>query len=245
MEGADAVVDTTFNAPIDGKYQWDKMKDTYSNEDKAEELATLMFDCGKAVGMEYSANESSAFSVSIPHALAYNFGFDSLSVNYYKRDFISDKDWFTLLRNELSSKRPVFYGGMDETGAGHQFLLTGINTDGTVYVNWGWSGNGNGWYAIDHLVYRDKYDFDYQQDITVGMNPQPSPAEGTENTSLLAFYPKIPFSLSTNDKNEILLSDFGIFNCSWRVFQGIYKMIVETEEETPKKWEILFFKNNE
>ncbi len=239
-----AVVETFDNVPIDGKYQWDRMKDTYTSYDTAEELATLMFDCGKAVGMVYSANESSALSVSIPRALAYNFGYDSLSVNYYMRDFISDKDWFTLLRNELSSKRPVFYGGVDQTGAGHQFLLTGINTDGTVYVNWGWSGNGNGWFAIDHLVYRDKYDFAYDQDITIGMNPQTTPAEGTENTSLLAFSPNYPFSLSTNDKNEILLSDFLIFNCSWRVFQGLFKMIVETEEETPKKWEVDFFDEN-
>ena len=244
VEGADAVVDTTFNAPIDGQYEWDEMKDTYTPNNLAKNLATLMFDCGKSVGMAYSAQESGAMSNSIPRALAYNFGYDSLSVNYYMREFISDKDWFTLLRNELSSKRPVFYGGMDQTGAGHQFLLTGINTDGTVYVNWGWSGYGNGWYAIDHLGFGDEYDFAYQQDITVGMNPQTTPAEGTENTSLLAFYPQIPFSLSTNDKNEILLSDFVIFNCSWRVFQGIFKMIVETEEETPKKWEVDFFDEN-
>lgn len=245
VEGANPVVETFDNVPIDGKYQWDRMKDTYTSYDTAEELATLMFDCGKAVGMAYSANESSATSVSIPHALAYNFGYDSLAVNYYMRDFLSDKDWFTLLRNELSSKRPVFFGGMDQTGAGHQFLLTGINTDGTVYVNWGWGGNGNGWFAIDHLVYRNKYDFAYDQDITIGMNPLKTPAEGTENTSLLAFFPQIPISLSTSAKNEILLSNFAIFNSSWRVFHGTFKMIVETEEETPKAWEVDFFDEDE
>lgn len=246
VEGADPVVDKYDDVAIDGEYKWDEMKDTYTPNTLAKNLATLMFDCGKSVGMGYSANGSGAASANIPHALAYNFSYDSLSVNYYIRDFYTDKDWFTLIRNELEIRRPILYSGQDKDKGGHEFLFTGLNTDGMVYVNWGWSGNANGWYAIDNLyIESQNVDFAYYQDMVLGLNPQKTPAEGLENTSLMGFFYDKPFSLSTNENNEILLNDFGIANYSWRVFQGTYKMVIETEEEKPDEYVLTFFGDGE
>lgn len=246
VEGADPVVDKYDDVAIDGEYKWDEMKDTYTPTMLAKNLATLMFDCGKSVGMGYSANGSGAASANIPHALAYNFSYDSLSVNYYIRDFYTDKDWFTLIRNELEIRRPILYSGQDKDKGGHEFLFTGLNTDGMVYVNWGWSGNANGWYAIDNLyIESQNVDFAYDQDMVLGLNPQTTPAEGLDNTSLMGFFYDYPFSLSTNENNEILLNDFGIANYSWRVFQGTFKMIIETEEEKPDEYVLNFFGDDE
>ena len=246
VEGADPVVDKYEDVAIEGEYKWDEMKDTYMSNALAKNLATLMFDCGKSVGMGYSANSSGAACANIPHALAYNFSYDSLSVNYYMRDFYTDKDWFTLIRNELEIRHPILYSGQDKDNGGHAFLFTGLNTDGMVYVNWGWSGNANGWYAIDNL-YIESYNlnFAYGQEMVLGLNPQKTPAEGVENTSLMGFFYDLPFSLSTNENNEILLNDFGIANFSWRLFQGTYKMIIETEEEKPDEYVLNFFRDGE
>ena len=235
VNGADPIIESFDNVPIDGQYKWDKMKDSYSNNETAKEVATLMFDCGKSVDMKYSASGSGSKCASIPHALAYNFSYDSLSVNHYFRNYFSDKEWFTFVRNELENKRPIIYSGTDLKNGGHTFLLTGINTDGMVYINWGWGGLANGWFAIDNL-YIDKlgYYFAYNQEIVVGLNPQKTPAEGLENTSVWSFSPNYNFALSSNARNELLVNSFFIFNLSWRWFVGELRLIIETEEETPK-----------
>lgn len=241
VEGADPVVETFDNVPIDGQYHWDQMKDTYSKNETAEDVATLIFDCGKSVGMTYSENASGSKTASIPHALAYNFSYDSLSVNRFIRSYFSDKEWFTFVRNELENRRPMIYCGTDKVSGGHTFLLTGINTDGMVYINWGWSGLANGWYAIDNLYVEELgYDFAYNQELVVGMNPQKTPPAGVENTSLWSFSPNMNFSLSTNASNQVLIDGFILFNLTWRWFVGDIRMIIETEEETPKAYVIPF-----
>ncbi|MGM9777576.1 MAG: C10 family peptidase, partial [Prevotella sp.] len=155
-------------------------------------------------------------------------------------------DWFTLVRNELEIRRPILYSGLDKDNGGHEFLFTGLNTDGMVYVNWGWSGYANGWYAIDNLyIESQNVDFAYGQEMVLGLNPQKTPAEGVENTSLMGFSYDFPFSLSTNENNEILLNDFVIANFSWRLFQGTYKMVIETEEEKPDEYVIPIFEDGE
>ena len=246
VEGAKPDIDTIYNVPIDGQYKWDNMKDTYAPNALAKNLATLMYDCGKSIGMEYSANQSAAYQNQVAYALAYNFGYDSLSVNYFNRSYLSNKEWYTIVRNELENRRPIIYGGQDDEDGGHTFIVTGINTDGMVYVNWGWDGYCNGWFAIDHLYIENiGADFSSGQEMTVGLNPQKTPAEGLENTSLMGFFYDLPFSLSTNENNEILLNDFGIANFSWRLFQGTYKMIIETEEEKPDEYVLNFFRDGE
>ncbi|MDO5129542.1 MAG: C10 family peptidase [Prevotellaceae bacterium] len=241
VEGAKPDIDTIYNVPIDGQYKWDNMKDTYAPNALAKNLATLMYDCGKSIGMEYSANQSAAYQNQVAYALAYNFGYDSLSVNYFNRSYLSNKEWYTIVRNELENRRPIIYGGQDDEDGGHTFIVTGINTDGMVYVNWGWDGYCNGWFAIDHLYIENiGADFSSGQEMTVGLNPQKTPAEGLENTSRFFFAPDVNFSLSSDESNDVFIDDFIIYNLSWRLFQGDIRMVIETEEEKPDLYTLSF-----
>ena len=241
VEGAKPDIDTIYNVPIDGQYKWDNMKDTYAQNALAKDLATLMYDCGKSIGMEYSENLSLAYHNKVAYALAYNFGYDSLSVNYFNRSYLSNKEWYTIVRNELENRRPIIYGGQDDEDGGHTFIVTGINTDGMVYVNWGWDGYCNGWFAIDHLYIENiGADFSSGQEMTVGLNPQKTPAEGLENTSRFFFAPDVNFSLSSDESNDVFIDDFIIYNLSWRLFQGDIRMVIETEEEKPDLYTLSF-----
>lgn len=56
-----------------------------------------------------------------------------------------------IVSSELEEQRPILYCGQDPIDGGHAFILDGINENGLVHVNWGWSGSGNGWYDINVL----------------------------------------------------------------------------------------------
>ena len=52
----------------------------------------------------------------------------------------------------FSEGRPVFYGGTSDKGTGgHAFVLDGYDSQDFVHVNWGWYGNSNGYFRINHL----------------------------------------------------------------------------------------------
>ena len=72
---------------------------------------------------------------------------------------------------ELSENGPVYYGGADMTMGGHAFVLHGYDSTGMVYVNWGWSGDDDGYYDIS-LLNPSYYKFRYYQDMIGGISSQ-------------------------------------------------------------------------
>lgn len=235
--------DTTFytNEPLEGAYAWDKMKDKYASSiDPSKAVAKLMYDCGRALSMNYGYNGSGAMSDRFPYALTYNFEYDSLSINYRNRLYCTDKEWYSIIRTELENRRPIIYCGVDENYGGHSFIFTGINTDGQVYVNWGWSGNGNGWYSVDYLrAQNTRYDFKYNQSMTYGFVPQKSPQEGAENTSFWC-YGDQPLELEYTSDKILKIKDLGLYNFNWRYFHGDLRLLVENEDETNVQYSQLY-----
>lgn len=137
------------------EYRWDDMCDYYSylfgrptyTDEQADAVATLMYQCGVAVNMEYSLNGSGAYSNVAATALKDYFRY---STKFYTRDYFPGKEWMDIVYNELSSSRPILYGGVDKEG-GHAFVLDGYDEAGLVHVNWGWSGQGDGFFDIATL----------------------------------------------------------------------------------------------
>ena len=79
------------------------------------------------------------------------------------------------MRTELSEGRPLVYCAYDYdswTGwAGHAFNVDGYNiADNTYHVNWGWSGNGNGDFALNAFSYNG-LTFNIEQVIIKGLQP--------------------------------------------------------------------------
>lgn len=164
-------------------YDWDNMLDRYNGyytDEQAQAVALLMRDCGVAADMQYGGfmeNGSGAFSQDAAAGLRTYFGL--ADAECLERDDYSEPEWMDIVYRELSEAGPVYYGGASYESGGHAFVLHGYNAEGLVYVNWGWSGDDDGYYNIA-LLNPGFYHFEIQQDMIVGIKGEP--ANLTEET---------------------------------------------------------------
>jgi hypothetical protein len=174
----------------DHVYDWDNMLDEYTygnyNEAQVNAVATLMRDCGVAADMQYGGsnyteNGSGAYSTEAAAGLRTYFGI--ADAECLERDYYSDADWMDKVYTALSEDGPIYYGGASYSSGGHAFVLHGYRADGMVYVNWGWSGDEDGYYNID-LLNPGYYHFDMGQDMIIGVKG--APRELTEENVELA-----------------------------------------------------------
>ncbi|MGX8697771.1 MAG: C10 family peptidase, partial [Prevotella sp.] len=119
-----------------------------------DEIAWLMRYCGQSVQMDYMPAESGARAIDIAGALVSVFNF-SRTANLAIRQSYSDEQWEELIYNELNVGHPVIYNGDAGNGvSGHSFVLHGYK-DGLFCVNWGWSGQCDGYFALTNLSPND------------------------------------------------------------------------------------------
>jgi hypothetical protein len=169
-------------------FDWDNMLDIYEGVDytaeQADAVATLMRYVGQAEKMDYTPDGSGAQGDDILRAVKF-FGYDDETAelvtksvaDYYghETELINDADWSEMLLNELAEGRPVVYCAFDydnnDGWSGHAFNVDGYNlNDNTYHVNWGWSGIGNGDFALNAFSYRD-YTFNIEQQMIMGIQP--------------------------------------------------------------------------
>ncbi len=154
------------------------VKTIYYTTQQGNAVACLLRACGYAVNMDYSYEGSGALLYDAGHALVEKFQFPEASVKYLSRDFYSTEEWLTILNREFQNGSPVLYGGYggdsesEEDLYGHAFVLHGMDSDGLVYINWGWQGDCDGYYAIDLLQPYEDVDLSIYQEGVVGFRPQ-------------------------------------------------------------------------
>ena len=168
-------------------YNWDNMlpyytTNTYTGTTKGEDdVATLMYDCGLSVNMDYntvSAGGSAAFSWNAGKALLTNFGYNQ-SLAYKQRAYYSDAEWETILKTQIDNAQPVLYSGQG-TG-GHAFVCDGYDDSGNFHFNWGWSGGSNGFYALSALNPNGtSYQFNSGHEMIINIVPQSGEAQSSE-----------------------------------------------------------------
>lgn len=230
---------------INGVYDWANMQNTYAKTQttlttETEAIATLMADVGAACGMKYTGNYGSSTLDDCAKALVNNFQYDSLSLSMYYRLFFDDVEWKGLVYNELSNKRPILYAGSPnntEEGAGHAFVFHGLNAEGMVYVNWGWSGVCDGYYDIDVLQPGkdavQKGDYSANGQIIFGFNPTETPSEDVEERSIWGTDTICSFVI---EGDSLVLKARGIYNYNYRSFRGqllvAFENINGVEEDT-------------
>ena len=135
-----------------------------------DEIAWLMRYCGQAVQMDYCLDESGARSSDIAGALISVFNY-SKTTSLVIRDSYSDKEWEELIYNEISVGHPVIYNGDGGEGTtGHSFILHGYK-DGMFYVNWGWSGQCDGYFAITNLCPNEFQHYTENQNAIIAIQP--------------------------------------------------------------------------
>lgn len=137
--------------PID----FPNLKDTYSKSDSGTDagkaVANLMAACGASVQMNYDPYGSGASVNNVATALVKYFGYPQANVTYLARPYINTARWEGIIYEELSQGRPVYYAGYTPSGGGHSFVCDGYASDGLFHFNFGWSGFGNGYYAISAI----------------------------------------------------------------------------------------------
>lgn len=133
------------NTPID----WENIRSTYScSESHAHTaqdtaVADLMRYCGYAVKMSYGGSSSASYRMG--DFIKY-FGFDD-SAYRVSRDNVDIDGWEDAVYAELAEGYPMPCAGTKIEGA-HAFVIDGFDGDNLFHVNWGWGGQGNGWFIL-------------------------------------------------------------------------------------------------
>ena len=139
-------------------YNWSDMPDEPYSSNSA--VATLMYHCGVSMEMNYTPSASGAHMISYHNAtsncaevaLKKYFGYSSRLHGEEKDDFTDDQ-WIAMLKAELDAGRPVPYSGIDVAASvGHSFVCDGYDGDDQFHINWGWSGNCDGYFTINALM---------------------------------------------------------------------------------------------
>ena len=221
-------------AYFDRKYQWDKMRPVYDDNIgyssiEANAVATLMLDCGVAVQMNYGLNGSGALSNTAAIALEQYFLY---STKLYIRDIYTEREWMDIIYEEISNRRPVYYGGATARGEGHAFVFDGYDASGRVHVNWGWSGSGNGFFDVA-ILNSTQGSFSEGQDMIVmhtaeqpeipyssqfGILPSISWKDGSTSTG--------SFTVSTSG-GTLTFNVTNLLNCDANAFTGTLGLIAE------------------
>lgn len=140
-------------------YDWANMPKTtsgYTTTAQKNAVATLMYHVGVAIDMNYGGETiggSGAYTNDVATALVDYFGYkNTLQYVYTYANGESASTTAQRMRDDLAKGHPIVVGGSDESASfGHEFVFEGYDKDGLFYVNWGWGGSYNGYYAIDDL----------------------------------------------------------------------------------------------
>ncbi len=165
-------------------FDWANMKDYYgwsgSSGTAAQKaaVATLMRYIGQAEHMDYGPNGSgiSSSQTSLIADACKTFGYDSNVRTIYKQSYwgstlVSDSQWASMIQAELEAGHPIVYCGLSNT-SGHAFNVDGytVSTD-KYHVNWGWSGSGNGDFALNAFTDYEGDTYNQYQSMVIGIQP--------------------------------------------------------------------------
>jgi hypothetical protein len=153
-------------------YQWAQMPtilDSSSTPAQDTAVGQLMYDCGVSVGMDYGDDNQDGSgansllseelqyvgdSISSQYALPLYFGYDPDTIQGIYRSDYPDSVWISMIEYQLNVGRPVIYEGddtVDINGGGHAWVCDGYDVNNNLHMNWGWSGDGNGYFAVSNL----------------------------------------------------------------------------------------------
>ena len=176
-------------------YQWSQMPDvldTLSSDAEIYAVSRLMYDCGVAVNMYYSAMESGASdwsnwdasSRTAGQALRTHFRYHPLLQGVDRSDF-SDGEWMDMMLAELDAGRPILYVATEVYALGsHAIVVDGYDGNHYLHFNFGWSGRYDGFYAVDSICRTDNIAFLAWHRAVIGIRPN---TEESDTVNIQAF----------------------------------------------------------
>ena len=180
---------------------WDNIIDEYtgptnysSTSAQKDAVAWLMRYAGQSIpGYQYSTSASGANDPEIYQGVL-NMGYTDAqlltltelvssgwsytnSAQYY-----TDAQWNEWMLNELHKGNPIEYLAYDVSYgysvSGHAFNVFGCDSNGKYYVNWGWSGDSNGYCTLHNFTtstgatgQSGSYVFKYGEAMIIGIAP--------------------------------------------------------------------------
>lgn len=159
----------------------------YRPREGDKQIAWLMYDCAVMMEAEFSYEGTGAFSHLIPGRM-YEYMHYKRATYVMKKDYSGD--WVALLKSQIDRDLPVIYGGNDPKNGGHQFVVCGYDESDNLYVNWGWGGDADGYYAITSFAPTSTgFRFTSEHDAIVNLEPDrsytPVPVSQSEPKSIV------------------------------------------------------------
>lgn len=155
-------------------FNWAAMTDVYNEQSSAESnnaVAQLMQYCGAACKMKYYHNVSMSNSTLMSLGLFRFFGYDCDSIEMTRRSYVTEWEWQYMIYKDLEKKRPVICGG-----DGHQFIIDGYKHGDYFHINWGWSGDKDGFFQLSiGAQYPKKTIPHFPYEIVTGVIPTKTP----------------------------------------------------------------------
>lgn len=139
----------TESIPAGTPYQWELMQLSYGGSYPAEmgaAVARLMYIVGTSTWLTYGSSTGGQIS-NLVNTFSGQFGMSSTC--WYK-DGNSESYWEGLIYEDLEQGRPIVYSGVHASQGGHAIVLDGYRaSDGKFHFNFGWGGQGDGYYTVD------------------------------------------------------------------------------------------------
>ncbi len=169
-------------------YEWNEMPNTLttsSSVDVDSAVSLLMYHCAVAVGMDFgddNQNGSGAFVLQsdagdgqpcAEAAFKTFFSYNASNIKGVKESDYTSAAWVTLIENELNAGRPVEYQGTDHNYGGHTWVCDGYDENDNLHMNWGWSGQNDGYYSSSNLN-PSSYNFSHGNKALIGIQPSNS-----------------------------------------------------------------------
>lgn len=165
-------------------YRWTNMPLSCSNYNNS--VDTLMYQCGVSVAMDYGDDNQGGSGAWVlqteagpgqpcsQYSFVNYFQYDSNTIQGVMMSEFSASDWMTLMQNELNANRLIQYEGDDVNGGGgHTWVCDGYDANNMLHMNWGWSGQSDGYFAVTNLD-AASYNFTNNEGALIGIQPPPA-----------------------------------------------------------------------
>ena len=162
-------------------YNWTNMPASINSANN--DIATLMYQCGVSVAMDYGDDnqggsgawvlQSEAGGNNAPCAQYSYVNYFSHNPNTIQGVTMSQynaADWMTMMKNELDAGRVIQYEGDDPQAGGHTWVCDGYDANNMLHMNWGWSGQDDGYFDVSNLN-AGSYNFSTGEAALIGIEP--------------------------------------------------------------------------
>lgn len=215
------------------EYDWKNMLMEYQtgrySRKEASAVSQLIYDIGVAMNMKYDSDGSSSLSAKIMEVLIKHFRYDENIKGLYLK-YSTLENWIQTIKTEIDAGRPICYSVRTDD-SGHAFVVDGYNSSSMLHINWGWSGNDNGFYAMPEF-HVGKHNYKSNHYMVTGIRKY----EGTSSSTGTLGYDDI----SMNPSRIVPGIDFSITLTNIReiggaAYKGMIGLFLVDMDGTPKE----------